>query len=142
MKRTEQHKINRIKYLEKKYSETNVAKGECLTKETIYNINKNYQDKLKKRQIDSLLNEIRNPLTVKDEVYGICDEVDNLKQLCRTCSIEQIITVVILYVQRLHNPRLIEEDTHIWRKYKLTWKRYALITSRILTITRKRRGFV
>ena len=136
------HGYNRIKYLEKRYSQMNITKDECVSKEYHAKINKNYNNSLKKRQIDMLLTEIRNPLTVKDEVHGICAEIDNLKTLCRTCKVEQIIAVIILYVQRIHNNNLYEEKTALWNHYDLTWKLYSRIVARLLVETRKRRGFV
>lgn len=133
------HKTNRIRYLEEKYSETNIAQGEILSKETKYKINHNYQKTQKRRIIDSILLQTNNPNTIKEEVHNICEEVDDLKRLCRTCSIEQIVTVIILYVQRLHNPRFVEEERSIWRKYQISWKMYGKIMANLLRETRRNR---
>ncbi len=130
---------NRIKYLKEKYSQYNVNKGETLYGKTRKTINKNYYNTQKKHLIDQLLNEINNPQTVKREVYGIIHEFDNLKVLCRTCKVEQIVAVIILYVQRLHNPVMKEEKTRLWNKYELSWKLYARIIARLLKETRANR---
>lgn len=128
---------DRIKYLEKKYNEYNVNKDETLYGETRKTINKNYYNTQKTHLIDSLLTEINNPQTVKKEVYGIIREFDNLKVLCYKCKIEQIIAVIILYVQRLHNNILKEEKTRLWNHYDLSWKLYGRIVARLLRETRK-----
>jgi hypothetical protein len=133
------NEYNRIKYLKEKYSQYNVNKGEKLYGKTRQTINKNYYNTQRTHLIDGLLNEINNPQTVKKEVYGIIYEIDNLKVLCRTCSVEQIVAVIILYVQRLHNPVMKEEKTRLWNHYELTWKIYARIIARLLRETRKSR---
>lgn len=130
---------NRIKNLLNKYGEYNVNQGEKLYGETRRKINKNYYGTQRTHLIDSLLTEINNPLTVKNEVYGIITEIDDLKVLCRTCKIEQIISVIILYVQRLHNPVMKEEKTRLWNHYELSWKIYSRIIARLLRETRKNR---
>ena len=133
------NEYTRIKYLKEKYSQYNVNKGETLYGKTRKTINKNYYNTQKKHLIDQLLNEINNPQTVKREVYGIIHEFDNLKVLCRTCKVEQIVAVIILYVQRLHNPVMKEEKTRLWNKYELSWKLYARIIARLLKETRANR---
>lgn len=133
------NEYTRIKYLKEKYSQYNVNKGETLYGKTRKTINKNYYNTQKKHLIDQLLNEINNPQTVKREVYGIIHEFDNLKVLCRTCKVEQIVAVIILYVQRLHNPVMKEEKTRLWNKYELSWKLYARIVARLLRETRANR---
>ena len=128
---------NRIQKLLNKYGEYNVNQGEKLYGETRKKINKNYYGTQRTHLIDSLLTQINNPHTVKKEVYGIINEIDDLKVLCRTCKIEQIVAVIILYVQRLHNPVMKEEKTRLWNHYDLTWKLYARIIARLLRETRK-----
>ena len=130
---------NRIKHLLKKYDEYNVNQGERLYGETRKKINKNYYGTQRTHMIDSLLTEINNPHTVKNEVYGIIKEVDDLQVLCRTCKFEQIVAVIILYVQRLHNPVMKEERTRLWNHYDLSWKVYARIVARLLRETRRNR---
>ena len=133
------NEYDRIKYLKDKYSQYNVIQGEKLYGETRKTINKNYYNTQKKHLVDQLLNEINNPLTVKKEVYGIIKEFDNLKVLCRKCKVEQIVAVIILYVQRLHNPVMKEEKTRLWNHYNLSWKLYARIVARLLKETRANR---
>ena len=130
------HYENRIRYLERKYNDYNVAPGEILSKHSRQKIDKNYNQLQRKIQIDYILNEINNPRTVRDEVYNILLS-ENLQDLCRRCKIEQIIAIIILYVQRLHNNNLKEEKTKLWNKYDLSWKLYGRIISRLLTKTRK-----
>lgn len=130
---------DRINRLLDKYSQYNVNQGEKLYGDTRRTINKNYYNTQKKHLIDQLLNEINNPNTVKTEVYGIIREFDNLKVLCRTCKVEQIVAVIILYVQRLHNPVMKEERTRLWNHYDLSWKLYSRIIARLLRETRANR---
>jgi len=130
---------NRIEKLLNKYGEYNVNQGEKLYGDVRKKINKNYYGTQRTHLIDSLLTEINNPHTVKNEVYGIIKEVDDLKVLCRTCKIEQIISVIILYVQRLHNPVMKEEKTRLWNHYDLSWKLYSRIIARLLRETRRNR---
>lgn len=130
---------NRINWLLDKYGQYNVNQGEKLYGETRRTINKNYYNTQKKHLVDQLLNEINNPQTVKREVYGIIREFDNLKVLCRKCKVEQIVAVIILYVQRLHNPVMKEERTRLWNHYGLSWKLYSRIIARLLRETRRNR---
>lgn len=126
----------RIKYLEKKYSETNVARGEILSKATISRINKNYNSNQKRRRVDGVLNEVKNRDSIKGEVHQIISTI-SLKDICRTCKEEVIIAVIILYVQKTRNHSYYPERTALWRKYNLDWKTYSLILCRLLEETRK-----
>lgn len=130
---------DRINRLLDKYGQYNVNKGEKLYGDTRRTINKNYYNTQKKHLVDQLLTEINNPLTVKREVYGIIQEFDNLKVLCRKCKVEQIIAIIILYVQRLHNPVMKEERTRLWNHYELSWKLYSRVIARLLRETRRNR---
>lgn len=126
----------RINYLQKKYSETNVAMGEELFKPTVQRINRNYYSNQKKRFVDGILNEVKNRNSIKDEVHQICSSFD-FNKLCRSCSDEVIVSVIILYVQKTRNTRYYPERTALWRKYELNWKTYSLILARLLEETRK-----
>lgn len=129
----------RIQNLLNKYDNYNVNQGEKLYGETRRKINKNYYGSQRTHLIDSLLTEINNPHTVKNEVYGIIKEIDDLKVLCRKCKLEQIIAVIILYVQRTHNPVMKEERTRLWNHYELSWKLYSRVLARLLRETRRNR---
>lgn len=133
------HEYNRAKYLLERYTPTHITTNECVSKEYKAKVDKQRHYNNKRRQINSILNEINNPNTVREEVHSICDEIDNLKILCRTCKVEQIIAVIILYVQRIHNVKLAEEKTRLWNHYELTWKIYSRIIARLLIETRKNR---
>ena len=137
MKNTKEY--NRAKYLLKRYTPNRITTGEEVSKEYKAKIDKANHDRHKKDLINGILGEVNSPLTVKDEVHSICAEVDDLKILCRTCKIEQIVAVIVLYVQRLHNNQLKEERTRLWNHYDLSWKLYARIVARLLRETRKSR---
>ena len=126
----------RIKYLEKKYSETNVAKGELLSPSTIKRINKNYNQNQKRRRVDAILNNVKNKDTIKDEVHNIVDNT-SLKSLCYNCSEEQIIAVVILYVSKTRVKGYRIDRTKLWNEYNLNWQRYGLIISNLLKDVRE-----
>ena len=130
----------RIKNLERKYSETNVAKGEILSADTRKQINKNYYDNQQKRRVDAILNNVKNKDSIKEEVHDIVKET-KLKQLCKNCKEEQIIAVIILYCLKTRNPRFNPEQNPLWKKYALNWKKYSLIIGRLLQETRKK-GFI
>ena len=131
----------RIKYLEKKYSDTNVAMGEELFKPSIQRINKNYYDNQKRRRVDGILNQVKNRNTIKDEVHQISSST-SFKNLCYNCKEEQIIAAIILYVTKTRIKGYRIDRTALWTKYKLDWKRYALIISKLLQITRETTGRV
>ena len=135
-KQKKAYNYNRINYLQKVYSTTNKAPGEKVTRKPL---DKQRNINLKNRRIDELLTYINNPYTVKEEVHQICTEVDDLKQLCPKCKFEQIVAVIILYVQRIYNNKLIEERTKLWREFDLTWKLYGRIVGRILVLTREKK---
>lgn len=130
---------NRIKYLEKTYSETNVARGEVLSPNTIRKINRNYYDNQRKRRVDGILNTVKNRDTIKEEVHSIIDELPNLRVLCKGCNEEIIISSIILYVQKSRNYQYRVDRTSLWKKYNITWQKYALIISNLLRETRKKR---
>ena len=130
---------NRIHYLERTYSETNVAKGEVLSSPTVRRINKNYYDNQRRRRVDGILNDVRNRDTIKEEVHGIISELPNLNILCKGCDEEIIISSIILYVQKSRNYQYRVDRTSLWNKYNLTWQKYALIISNLLKETRKTR---
>ena len=132
---------NRIKSLEKKYSQTNVAKDEALSKATIKRINKNYYDNQRRRRVDGMLNEVRNRDTIKEEVHDIVWNVE-LKELCYNCSEELILAVIILYVQKSRNSDYRVERTNLWKKYGLTWRKYGLIMERLLRWTREQQTMI
>ena len=130
---------NRIKNLEKKYTETNVAQGEVLKKDTISQINKNYNKKLQKRRIDSILSEVFNRDSIKNEVHDIIDDY-GLKELCKNCKDELIISCIILYVTKMRNTNYKIENSPLWKKYDLTWRKYSLIVSRLCYKAREERN--
>lgn len=127
---------NRIKNLERKYSETNVARQECLSKDRISKINKKYNKNQQRRRVDALLNNVKNKDSIKREVHDIVRS-NTLKDLCYNCKEEQIIAVIILYVQRTRNSRFRIEKTGLWKRYDLSWRRYGLIVERLLESERR-----
>jgi hypothetical protein len=132
---------NRIKYLEKKYKETSVAKDEILSDDTIRKINKTYEKNQRKRRIDSILNNIKNKDSIKEEVHNIADEIP-IKEICKNCKEAEVIAIVILYVQRTRNSHYRIDRTALWSKYNLTWTKYSLIVERLLKWTREQKTFI
>lgn len=132
-------KYNRIRYLERKYSETNVAQDEVLMPSTVQKINKKYHDNQRKRRVDAILNNVKNKDSVKEEIHGIIDELPNLAILCHNCKEEVIVSCIILYVMRARNKQYRVDRTSLWKKYNITWQKYALIISNLLKETRKNR---
>ena len=127
---------HRIHNLERKYSETNVAPEEKLFPSTIKKINKRYDKNQQKRRVDTILNNVKNKDSIKEEVHEIIGNV-KLKSLCYNCSEEQIIAIIILYVQRVRNSKYRIDQTQLWRVYDLTWNKYSLIIERLLKWTRE-----
>ena len=127
---------NDIRKLERKYSETNISRDEILSTDSIRRINKNYDKNQQKRRVDAILNNVKNKDSIKEEVHNIIWNVQ-LKSLCWNCKEEQIIAVVILYVQRTRNNQYRVNRTGLWREYDLTWEKYALIVERLLKWTRE-----
>lgn len=128
----------RIKYLEKKYSETHLAKDEKLFPDTIRQMRKTYNKNQQKRRVDTILNNVKNKDSIKAEVHDIIGNVE-LKSLCRNCKEEQIIAVIILYVQRSRNTSYRIERTALWREHELDWLKYSLIMERLLKWTREQK---
>lgn len=127
----------RIQTLEKRHSETNIGKDEILSQSTIRKINQTYNKNQQKRRVDALLNNVRNKDSIKEEVHEIIGDV-KLKTLCYNCSEEQIIAIIILYVQRTRNPKHRIDRTRLWREYDITWLKYSLILERLLKFTREK----
>ena len=126
----------RIQNLEKTYSETNIAKGERLSDSTKSRIYKNWYDNQKKRLVDTVLNDVKNKEGIREEVHNIVKNV-NLNELCRKCSSEVIIAVIILYVQKSRNPAFYVNRTRLWREYGLDWLKYSLILERLVQKSRE-----
>lgn len=129
----------RVQYLLDKYKINKISAGEIVSKEYKAQVDKQIHKRHKRNDIEKILADINNPSLVRDEVYNICEEIDDLKKLCRTCKFEQIVAVIILYVQRTHNPVMKEERTKLWNKYDLSWKLYSRIIARLLRETRANR---
>lgn len=132
---------NRIRTLEKRYSNTNVAKDESLLPSTISQINRNYNKNQQKRRVDGLLNSVKNKDSIKEEVHDIVRNV-KLKSLCYNCPEEQIIAIIILYVQRTRNTRFRVDKTALWNEYEVTWTKYSLIIERLLKWTREQQTMI
>ena len=126
----------RIEKLKKKYSETNIAKGERVSTATRKNINDKYYDNQQRRVVDGVLNNVRNKDTVKEEVHEIVKTV-RLKDLCHNCEEELIISVIILYCFKSRNSQYRIERTRLWKEYNLNWRIYSLIISNLLKVTRE-----
>lgn len=129
----------RIKNLEKKYSETNIAPHEVVSPSFRQQINKNYYDNQQRRLVDAVLNEIPNKSAVKEEVHDIVANV-TLKDLCRTCKEEMIISVIILYCLKNYYKDFRVERHRLWSEYDITWRKYGLILGNLLKITREQTG--
>lgn len=128
-----------IQYLKKTYSETSIGKGEKLSSATVRRINKTYDKNQQKRRVDAILNNVKNKDSIKKEVHDITDSVQ-LKRLCYNCKEEQIIAVIILYVQKTRNKDYRVERASLWKEYDLTWSIYGLILGRLLEWTRKQKN--
>lgn len=132
---------NHIRNLERKYSETNVSEGEVLNTDTVRRINKKYNKNQQKRRVDAILNNIKNKDSIKEEVHDIIKNVE-LKSLCWNCREEQIIAIIILYVQRTRNSKYRVNRTSLWREYDLSWLKYSLIIERLLKWTREQQTMI
>ena len=132
---------NRIRNLERKYSQTNISAGEVLNTESIRKINKNYNQNQQKRRVDAILNNVKNKESIKKEVHDITKNVC-LKDLCKNCKEELIISCIILYVQRTRNPQYRIDRTSLWNKYEITWLKYSLIVERLLQWTRENKTYI
>ena len=132
---------NRIRNLERKYSETNVSKDEVLNTDTVRRINQKYNKNQQKRRVDAILNNIKNKDSIKEEVHDIVKNVE-LKSLCWNCREEQIIAIIILYVQRTRNNKYRVDRTSLWREYELSWLKYSLIIERLLKWTREQQTMI
>lgn len=131
----------RIEMLEKRFSETNVAKDEVLSTESIRKINRTYDKNQQKRRVEAILNNVKNKDSIKDEVLDITKNV-MLKDLCKNCKEEMIIAAIILYVQRTRNSQYRINRTALWKKYKLDWLKYGLIIERLLKWTREQKTYI
>lgn len=129
----------RINQLIKKYSETNIAKGEVLPKQTIKRINKNYNDNQKRRRVDGILNKVKNRDSIKEEVHQIVADIP-LKSLCYNCKEELVIAAIILYVSKTRIKGYRIDRTALWNEYNLDWQKYALIVTNLAKESRKKQG--
>jgi len=125
-----------IRNLEKRYSETNVSQGEVLSNETKKRINQNYNKNQQKRKVDAILNNVKNKESIKEEVHEIIKN-NTLKNLCKNCPEEQIIAVIILYVQKVRNSKYRIDRTRLWLEYDLSWRKYSMIVERMLQFERE-----
>ena len=128
----------RIRKLEQRYSEYNFAKDEIVSPEYRKTINQKYRKTEQRNHINSVLTEVHEGvrIKVKNEVHEIFKNI-TVKELCYNCKFELIVAVVILYVWKIHYPKLREETTKIWNKYDVTWRKYALIMRKLLLLQRE-----
>ena len=136
--RNKYYKRNRLKHLEYEYGETNLNSDEIVSKAYRSQINRKYKEKQDIFIIDSVLYQLDPNVQkmIKTEVYQICNNV-RFKELCYNCAIEEIIACIILYVWKTRHKKLREEQTGLWRKYNLSWRKYALVLGRLLQKTRE-----
>lgn len=129
---------NRLKRLQYEYGETNFNSEEIVSKEYRREINKKYKKKQDIFVIDGVLYDLDPHVRkmIKEEVYQICNSF-KLKDLCYNCKIEVIIAIIILYVWKTRHKKLREDQTKLWRKYDLTYRKYALILGNLLRKTRE-----
>lgn len=129
---------NRIKRLEYEFGDSNLNSKELVSSTYRSKIDKRYREKQDIFIIDSVLNLLEPNVQkmVKREVYQICNQF-RLKELCYNCKIEVIIAIIILYVWKNRYDGLREEQTGLWKKYDLTYRKYALVMRRLLQKTRE-----
>ncbi|MEE1227210.1 MAG: hypothetical protein UHM08_08935 [Bacteroidales bacterium] len=131
----QENRINRLQY---EFGESNLNSKELVSPVYRSKIDKKYKEKQDIFIIDSVLNLLEPNVQkmIKKEVYQICNQF-RLKDLCYNCKIEVIIAVIILYVWKNRHEKLREEQTGLWKKYNITYKKYALILRRLLQKTRE-----
>jgi len=112
-----------------------------LNTDTVRRINQKYNKNQQKRRVDAILNNIKNKDSIKEEVHDIIKNVE-LKSLCWNCREEQIIAIIILYVQRTRNSKYRVDRTSLWREYELSWLKYSLIIERLLKWTREQQTMI
>ena len=129
---------NRIKKLEYEFGESNLNSKEVVSSTYRREIDKKYKEKQDIFIIDSVLNNLEPNVQrmIKKEVYQMCNSF-RLKDLCYNCKIEVIIAIIILYVWKTRYDGLREEQTRLWRKYDLTYRKYALVLRKLLQKTRE-----
>lgn len=129
----------RIQKLEYEFGETNLNSQELVSPTYRKKINRRYYEKQNIFIIDGVLAELEPHVMrmIKQEVYQICNSV-RLKELCYNCKIEAIIAMVILYVWKTRHQKLRIEQTRLWKKYDLTWRKYALVLGKLLQKTREK----
>lgn len=128
----------RIEKLQRRFSETNIAKDEIISPTYRAKINRNTRANERIRMVDDVLTLVREEIRIKikEEVYYFVKNY-RLKELCSTCSIEEIIAVLCLYSWRSYNYKLKEEETKLWKTYNLSWKLYSRVISNLLRKTRE-----
>ena len=138
MKNPTYHNNNRIKRLEYEFGETNFNSDEIVSPIYRSKINKKYKEKQDIFIIDSVLLQLEPNVQkmIKREVYQICNSV-RFKDLCYNCKIEEIIAMIVLYVWKTRHRKLREDQTGLWRKYNLNWRKYAMVLGRLLQKSRE-----
>lgn len=136
---TYQKNKNRIRYLEKEYSEYHMNSDELITPSLKATINRNYRDLENIRMVDWVLGMATDNVQklIKKEVYQIC-KTHVLKELCSRCKVNQIIAAICIYVWKRNNSNLIIDDNIFWKEYNLTWEKYAKIITNLLIKTRQK----
>ncbi len=132
---------NRVSYLTNEYSSTHLNSDEIVSPSYKKKINKNYLDTERYKMVDDVLYTLPSYTAslLKKEVYYIVKNY-RLKELCSRCKMETIIAVIVLFVWRDYNKRLVINNNKIWQKYNLTWEIYAKILDNLLRKTRENRG--
>lgn len=74
----------------------------------------------------------------KERVIHIIKDIDDFKHLCKNCSCETIIATICFYVLKSSDSNTHIDRFSLWSENNLSWKKYSLIISRILTYYQKK----
>ena len=132
---------NRLNYLNREYSNTHMNSDEVVSSTFKKQINKNYGDTERIKMVDDVLYTLPSYTAslLKERVYYLVKHY-RLKELCSRCKMETIIAVLVIYIWRDYNKRVVINNNKIWKKYDLSWEIYAKVLDNLLRKSAEKRG--
>lgn len=91
----------------------------------------NWRNNQKIIEAKLIMNQLNMKNTQRSRVIHILKKIDNMKELCQNCSCRTIILIVCFYIMKIDNPKTHIERYQLWKDENLSWKKYALVVSRL-----------
>lgn len=107
--------------------------GEKLSSKSMLDLygKEQWRMKQKIRITENITQDIGLNKNQQKQVLYLVNEIKNIKQLCRNCSFETIVTIISLHYIRRDDPRKHIDRYSVWYKENLSWTKYSRVIDRL-----------